>query len=72
MTDLHDAPPRDWATEFDHTKEDYAADAPAVWAELRDRCPVAHSDAHGGVWLPSATRTSPPSPTTPSTSAPRA
>ncbi|MBX3284389.1 MAG: cytochrome P450 [Actinobacteria bacterium] len=52
MTDLHDAPPRDWATEFDHTKEDYAADAPAVWAELRDRCPVAHSDAHGGVWLP--------------------
>jgi cytochrome P450 len=52
MTDLHDAPARDWATEFDHTKEDYAATAPQVWDELRDRCPVAHSDAHGGVWLP--------------------
>jgi cytochrome P450 len=52
MTDLQTPPARDWATEFDHTKEDYAADAPAVWEELRDRCPVAHSDAHGGVWLP--------------------
>lgn len=51
MTDLQ-SPARDWATEFDHTKEDYAADAPAVWDELRQRCPVAHSDAHGGVWLP--------------------
>lgn len=52
MTDLHDAPARDWATEFDHTKEDYAATAPQVWDELRERCPVAHSEAHGGVWLP--------------------
>ena len=52
MTDLQSPPARDWATEFDHTKEDYAADAPAVWDDLRGRCPVAHSDAHGGVWLP--------------------
>ncbi|MEO6629603.1 MAG: cytochrome P450, partial [Aquihabitans sp.] len=42
----------DWATAFDHTKENYAAVAPAVWDELRGTCPVAHSDAHGGVWLP--------------------
>lgn len=52
MTDVQTPPARDWATEFDHTKEDYAADAPAVWDELRGRCPVAHSDAHGGMWLP--------------------
>ncbi|MGI8755738.1 MAG: cytochrome P450 [Acidimicrobiales bacterium] len=52
MTDLESPPTRDWATEFDHTKEDYAANAPAVWDELRERCPVAHTDAHGGVWLP--------------------
>jgi cytochrome P450 len=51
MTDL-DSGPKDWATEFDHTQDDYAADAPAIWDELRQRCPVAHSDAHGGVWLP--------------------
>ncbi|MCB0978270.1 MAG: cytochrome P450 [Acidimicrobiales bacterium] len=42
----------DWATEFDHTQESYAQNAPAIWDELRERCPVAHTDAHGGVWLP--------------------
>jgi cytochrome P450 len=52
MTDLQTPPARDWATDFDHTKEDYAADAPAVWDELRGTCPVAHTEAHGGVWLP--------------------
>ena len=52
MADVAPPPARDWATEFDHTKEDYAAAAPEIWDELRQRCPVAHSDAHGGVWLP--------------------
>ncbi|MEO6987822.1 MAG: cytochrome P450 [Aquihabitans sp.] len=52
MTDLQSAPLPDWATEFDHTKEVYAQRAPEVWDELRATCPVAHSDAHGGVWLP--------------------
>jgi cytochrome P450 len=53
MTDVAtDASSRDWATEFDHTKDDYAAAAPQIWDELRETCPVAHSDAHGGVWLP--------------------
>jgi hypothetical protein len=50
MTDVETLP--DWATEFDHTKESYAQRAPEVWDDLRGRCPVAHSDAHGGVWLP--------------------
>lgn len=52
MTDLQSPPSRDWATDFDHTKADYAADAPAIWDELRATCPVAHTEAHGGVWLP--------------------
>jgi cytochrome P450 len=53
MTDLAAGPSeRDWATDFDHTAEDYAARAPEVWDELRGTCPVAHSSAHGGVWLP--------------------
>lgn len=51
MTDVSDTLP-EWATEFDHTKESYAQRAPEVWDELRGTCPVAHSDAHGGVWLP--------------------
>jgi len=52
MTDLQE-PTRDWATTFDHTDDDYAQVAPEIWDELRDRCPVAHGDAHGGVWFPS-------------------
>ena len=42
----------DWATDFDHTDEAYAADAPAIWDDLRERCPVAHTDRFGGAWLP--------------------
>lgn len=44
--------PADWATDFDHTHDDYAAAAPEIWEDLRDRCPVAHTDRFGGAWLP--------------------
>ncbi len=43
---------RDWATDFDHTDPAYNADAHAIWDDLRERCPVAHSDLYGGTWLP--------------------
>ena len=46
------APVEDWATDFDHTHPDYAAGAPGIWDELRERCPVAHSERFGGMWLP--------------------
>lgn len=52
MTDVQNAPAPDWATEFDHTSDAYAAVATDVWDELRGTCPVAHTEAHGGVWLP--------------------
>ncbi len=59
MTDTADThaavgrpPIQDWATDFDHTHPDYAAAAPQLWDELRDRCPVAHTDRFGGAWLP--------------------
>lgn len=42
----------DWATDFDHTHPSYAARAPEIWAELRESCPVAHSERFGGMWLP--------------------
>lgn len=45
-------PVKDWATDFDHTDPDYAAQAPEIWEDLRGRCPVAHSDRFGGTWLP--------------------
>ncbi len=53
MTDTQQpAKIEDWATGFDHTHPDYAANAPEIWDDLRERCPVAHSDAFGGTWLP--------------------
>ncbi len=36
---------------FDHYNAEFAADPYPVLAELRERCPVAHSEAHGGFWL---------------------
>ena len=43
---------RDWDTDFDHTHPAYAETAPAIWDELRDRCPIAHTSRFGGAWLP--------------------
>jgi cytochrome P450 len=45
-------PVTDWATDFDHTDESWAADPYPIWDELRETCPVAHSERYGGVWLP--------------------
>jgi cytochrome P450 len=45
-------PVEDWATDFDHTDSVWAADPYPIWADLRGRCPVAHSDRYGGTWLP--------------------
>jgi cytochrome P450 len=45
-------PVGDWATDFDHVEPEYNERAPEIWADLRARCPVAHSDRYGGTWLP--------------------
>jgi cytochrome P450 len=45
-------PVDDWATDFDHTDAQWAADPYPIWDQLREQCPVAHSDRFGGVWLP--------------------
>lgn len=47
------APVTDWLTDFDHQHPDYAANAPAIWEQVRtSTCPVAHSPRYGGTWLP--------------------
>ena len=46
------APVTDWSTDFDHTDPAWVADPYPIWAELREHCPVAHSDRYGGTWLP--------------------
>ncbi len=45
-------PVRDWATDFDHTDPGWVTDPFPIWDELRETCPVAHSDRYGGTWLP--------------------
>lgn len=45
-------PVTDWATDFDHTDPGWVTDPYPIWDELREQCPVAHSERYGGVWLP--------------------
>ena len=45
-------PVSDFATDFDHTDPTWVSDPFPIWDDLRRRCPVAHSDRYGGVWLP--------------------
>jgi hypothetical protein len=45
-------PVEDWATDFDHTDPAWVADPYPIWADLRRRCPVAHTGRYGGTWLP--------------------
>ena len=52
MSIPHHPPVEDWATDFDHTDEGWVADPYPIWDELRQKCPIAHSDRYGGVWLP--------------------
>ena len=51
MTSRH-PPVEDWATDFDHTDPAWAADPYPIWADLRQRCPVARTGRYGGTWLP--------------------
>lgn len=45
-------PVEDFATDFDHTDPAWVADPYSIWDDLRQRCPVAHTDRYGGAWLP--------------------
>jgi cytochrome P450 len=45
-------PVTDWATDFDHADPDYNRHAHEIWADLRARCPIAHTDRYNGAWLP--------------------
>ena len=45
-------PVTDWTSDFDHTDPEWVADPYPIWDELREKCPVAHTDRYGGTWLP--------------------
>lgn len=44
-------PVEDWATDFDHLSDEWAAHSPEILADLRERCPVAHTDRFYGAYL---------------------
>ena len=43
---------QDWATDFDHLDPKWVNDPFPIWDDLRQRCPIAHTDRYGGGWLP--------------------
>ncbi|MEM7325985.1 MAG: cytochrome P450 [Actinomycetota bacterium] len=45
-------PVSDWATDFDIGDPRYEANPYEIWDELRDRCPIAHTERRGGAVLP--------------------
>jgi cytochrome P450 len=45
-------PVSDWATDFSHLEPEWSADPYPVQDDLRQRCPIAHTDRFGGGWLP--------------------
>ncbi|MGA8610855.1 MAG: cytochrome P450 [Xanthobacteraceae bacterium] len=45
-------PVTDWATDFDHLDPRWAEDPFPIWDELRQKCPIAHTERFMGVYLP--------------------
>ncbi|MEP6624742.1 MAG: cytochrome P450 [Acidimicrobiia bacterium] len=45
-------PVQDFATDFDHTDPAWVKNPFPIWDELRQTCPVAHTERYGGTWLP--------------------
>lgn len=41
----------DWASDFDHLSEEWAARSPEILADLRQNCPVAHTERFHGAYL---------------------
>src|SRR5215475_6976728 len=45
-------PVSDWTVDFSHLEAEWAADPYVIQDDLRQRCPIAHTDRFGGGWLP--------------------
>jgi cytochrome P450 len=46
------APVEDWASDYDIFDTQYVNDPYGIWDELRQTCPIAHTNRWGGSWLP--------------------
>ncbi len=45
-------PVKDWTKDYDIFAKSYITDPFPVWDELREKCPVSHTDRWGGSWMP--------------------
>jgi cytochrome P450 len=45
-------PVTDWFTDFDHLDPRWIEDPYPIWDELRDKCPIAHTERFQGVYFP--------------------
>ena len=45
-------PVEDFATDWDHTDPAWVNDPYPIWEDLRERCPVAHTERYAGGWFP--------------------
>jgi cytochrome P450 len=45
-------PVSDWATDFSHLEQEWAAGCYQIQDDLRQRCPIARTERFGGGWLP--------------------
>jgi len=46
-------PAADWSTDFDHLDPRWTEDPYPIWDELRQSCPIAHTDRFMGAYFPS-------------------
>jgi len=47
------APVTDWSTDFDHLDPRWIEDPFPIWQELRQKCPIAHTERFMGAYFPS-------------------
>ncbi|MCW2666045.1 MAG: Cytochrome [Frankiales bacterium] len=45
-------PVSDWTTDFSHVEPEWSQNPYPILDDLRQRCPIAHTDRFGGAWLP--------------------
>jgi hypothetical protein len=45
-------PVEDFATDWDHADPEWVNNPYPIWEDLRERCPVAHTERYGGAWFP--------------------
>jgi cytochrome P450 len=50
--DMTKVPVTDWASDWDHLDPAWVANPYPIWEDLRERCPVAHTDRYRGVYFP--------------------